>query len=192
MSFQLGSAVPVGWSVEKVHVLHTEVQTSTPGAIDTVVVVVVLVAIFLTLSWALFAFQRRQLVDSESTALRELGELIEASRASVAGRPALRQDFALSVNSKSKFDRFDLPNFMSGSILENELWIASEIEVRLTATKHFVAYRLDREAIEYKLLGTSSHPKLKQDRFVAIERRLFNRRKLKAPIPKPESTGPLE
>lgn len=169
--------------------LHGEVQANSSGSIDTAIVVVALVAIFITLSWVIFALQRRHLVDSESIALKKLGELNEASRASVAGRPMLKQDFALSVNSKSRFDRFDLPNFMSGSILENEFWIASEIEVRLAATKQFVAYRLDREAIEHKLLGSSSHPKVRQDRFVAVERRLFNRRKLKEPIPKAHITS---
>jgi hypothetical protein len=178
------SDAPVGWTIENVHVLHTEVSASSSGSIETLVVVpALLVALFLTLIWVLFALQRRRLVDSESTALKQLGELNERFRTPVAGHPKLKQDFAFSVNSKARFDRFDLPKFMSGSILENELWIASEIEMRLAATKQFVAYRLDREAIEYELLGSSSHPKLRQDRFVAVEKRMFNRRKLKEPIP---------
>ena len=188
--FWLRSDVPAGWITENIHVSHAELQASSSGSIETVTIVsALLVALFLTLIWVLFALQRRRQVDSESSALKKLGELNEGFRAFVAGRPKLKRDYAISVNSKSRFDRFDLPKFMSGSILENEFWIASEIELRLAATKQFVAYRLDREAIEYALLGSSSHPKLRQDRFVAVERRLFNRRKLKEPIAKAHITS---
>ena len=187
------SDAPAEWIIENVHVLLAEVSASSSGSVETLIVVpALLVALFLTLIWVLFALQRRRLVDSESTALKKLGELNEGFRASVARRPTLKRSFTISVNSKSRFVRFDLPKFMSGSILENEFWIASEVELRLTATKQFVAYRLDREAIEYPLLGSSSHPKLRQDRFVAVERRLFNRRKLKEPIPKAHITSAVK
>jgi len=185
------SDAPAGWIAENAHVLHAEVQASSSGAIETVVIAL-LASLFITLIWVLFTLRRRRQVYSESTALKKLGELNEGSRASVAGRPTLRRSFTISVNSKSRFDRFDLPKFMSGSILENEFWTASEIELRLTATKQFVAYRLDREAIEYELLGSSSHPKLRQDRFVAVEKRMFNRRKLKEPIPKARITSAVK
>jgi hypothetical protein len=77
---------------------------------------------------------------------------------------------------------------MSASILDQERWVEQEIEVRLGATRHFRMYHHDFEAIAYGLLGTSSHPRLSNERYAAIEQKLFHRRKLAYPTPTAQVT----
>jgi len=77
---------------------------------------------------------------------------------------------------------------MSISILENELSIEREISLRLQATGQFTKYQHDFEALQYGLLGRSSHPLFSDERFGAIEHKLFLRRKLAYPTPRARVT----
>jgi hypothetical protein len=146
-------------------------------------IAVVLVGLFVALAWVLVIVKRRRLVKGASIALKQLDDLNSRSRTLVPVRPPIRLAFSASVNSKARFDRFDLPLLMSVSVLENEPWVEREIEVRLAATGHFGTYRLDFEALAYQLLGRSSHPRVNDERFAAIEQKLFQRRKLGYPTP---------
>lgn len=145
--------------------------------------VVVIVGLSAALAWLLFVVKPRQLVASASAALTQLDDLNARSLSLVASHPPMLVAFNESVNSKARLDRFDLDSLMSVSILEYESWAEREIDVRLAATASFRTYHHDFEALQYGLLGTSSHPSVGAERFAAIEEKLFHRRKLAYPAP---------
>ena len=149
----------------------------------TIVIVAVLMVGAVALTWLLVALKRRQLVRGSSDALKRLEELNSRSRSLVPSAAPISHSYSVAVNTKAKFDRFDLPSRMSVNVLESELWYLQEIEARLAPTRHFRTYNLDFEAIEFGSLGRSSHPRLSDEKYAAIERKDFHRRKLTYPTP---------
>jgi hypothetical protein len=149
----------------------------------TVVFVAVIIVLAVALAWALVTLERRQLVRGSSDALKRLEELNVRSRSLVPSTAPIHHSYSVSVNTKAKFDRFDLSSRMTVNVLEGELWYLQEIEARMAPTRHFRTYNHDVEAIEFGSLGRSSHPRLSDERFAAIEKKDFDRRKLAYPTP---------
>lgn len=147
------------------------------------VLFVLLIGLVLVASWGILVLCLRRSVGSASQALTELDDLNSRWRMQVITLPPIRLSYSVSVDSKSKFDRLDLAARMSLSILESEPWLEQEIELRLGSMTRFAKYRLDFEALEYGLLGRSSHPRISAERFAAIERKQFLRKRLVVPTP---------
>lgn len=169
------------------HLPYYEVDPAIPAgslsAALTLVLVAVIIVLAAALAWLLVALKRRQLVRGSSDALKRLEELNSRFRSLVPSTDSIRHAYSAAVNTKAKFDRFDLLSRMSVNVLESELWYLQEIEVRLAPTRHFRTYNLDFEAIEFGSLGRSSHPRLSNERYAAIETKDFHRRKLPYPTP---------
>ncbi|WP_166788769.1 HNH endonuclease [Cryobacterium sp. TMT4-31] len=149
----------------------------------TFVFVAVAIVLAVTLAWALVTLRRRHLVRGSSDALKRLEELNLRSQSLIPSTAPIHHSYSVSVNTKAKFDRFDLSSRMSVNVLESELWYLQEIETRLVPTRQFRRYTHDVEAIEFGSLGRSSHRRLSDARFAAIEKKDFNRRKLAYPTP---------
>lgn len=159
-----------------------------PATLTLVSIVVVVVGLSVALAVVFLVGERRQLVSGVSVALKQLDDLNSRFRTLVPVLPPIQLAFRTSVNSKAKLDRFDLFSLMGGSILERELWVEREIEVRLAATGAFGTYDHYFEALGDETLGRSSHPRVSDERFAAIERKLFQRRKLTHPTPRAQIT----
>ncbi|WP_166787727.1 HNH endonuclease [Cryobacterium luteum] len=144
---------------------------------------VVLVGLALAAAWGLLVLSRRRFVSSASQALAQLDDLNSRWRMQVIPQTPIRLNYAVSVDSKAKFDRLDLASRMSLSILESEGWLEQEIQLRLATQARFAMYRFDFEALEYGLLGRSSHPRVSAEKFASIERKEFLHRKLDDPVP---------
>ena len=149
----------------------------------TFVSVFILVAVAVFFVWTLFVARRQRLVSGASQALMQLDDLNSRFGSSIAIHPPIGLNYREWVDSKSKFDRFDLPAFMNLNVLDDELWIEQEIKLRIEGATRFATYRFDLEALEYGLLGRSSDPRVSEERFAAIEQKLFTRQKLNYPTP---------
>ena len=154
------------------------------GSESALIVSLLVLAVLVVLAWVLFSVWRRRLVNNASIALKQLGELNSRIRGLVPRRPPIRRAFDATVNSKAKFDRFDLPALMARSLLENEPWFERELGIRLEATQLFATYHRDFEALAYRWLGKSGHPRISEKRFAVIEQKSFRRRKLAYPLAK--------
>jgi uncharacterized membrane protein len=161
----------------------TPVPTLT-GSGPTLTLAVLIIAFLLVLVFVLLITRRRRRVSAESVALKQLGELNSQVKASVKRRPPIRHTFRAAVNSKAKFDRFDLPDLMARNIIDSELWFQQEIASRVDAGRLFTAYGHDFDALASRWLGKSTHPRVSVKHFAAIERKTFLRRKLACPVPK--------
>ena len=135
------------------------------------------------LIWLLVALTIRQRVLDSSQALAHLENLNSRAQPSTIVRPPIAHSFALNVNSKQKFDRFDLHSWMAANVIDYETWFVQEMNSRLAATNAFNVYHHDFEALAGQFLGKSSHPRIATARFASIEKKNFYRRKLKYPTP---------
>jgi len=70
------------------------------------------------LVWIAIVLRRRHLVDGASTALQQLAALNATYLPRTLAQPPIRLSFVVSVDSKSKFDRFDLNSFMRRCVME--------------------------------------------------------------------------
>jgi hypothetical protein len=153
------------------------------GSMAILVFSLAIVMVVVALILLVVVTRRRQFVFESSTALRELTAVNLRCRDLVVRRKPIKVPFEVDVNSKAKFDRFDLRGHMASSVLEHENWFDAEIGIRLESIRVFAAYHHDFEAIAARWLGKSSHPKLSDKRFAAIEKRIFSARKLRSPTP---------
>lgn len=125
--------------------------------------------------------QQRRLVRSSSVALQQLNELNLKAESHLSQQEPINSSVTARVESKGKFDRFDLSRFLSDSVLEYEPWYSSQIASRLTALQLFNGYQSSVERLASDL-GASEHPKVRRDRFVRIESRLFEHQQLSQPV----------
>ena len=143
-----------------------------------VVALVVLVGGFLaSLIWLLVARARRRLVVGASIALAKLDALNLQFRPLASVLPPIRVAYRPAVGSKRKLDNFDFLRFMNFSILESETWFEREIDTRVAATNYFDGYHFEFEALAVRSLGSSTHPRVRDDRFALLESKMFHRRK---------------
>lgn len=87
----------------------------------------------LIIVWAQIAVSRRNLVLNSSSALGGLARLNSAFAPVFSSYPRVHFDYNTRVNSKAKFDRYDLQAFMRTCLLESESQVASCIDTRLQA-----------------------------------------------------------
>lgn len=149
------------------------------------VLVVVLIAVILAaaLTLVLLIFRRRRLVLEASVALHDLAELNLRFQPIVVHRAPIQVHWGSQVNSKSKYDRFDLAAFMAGSVLDYEEWFNQELSLRVEATHHFSRYQVDADALAISWLGRSTHPRVSEKHFAAIEKKAFSKLRLSYPVP---------
>ena len=124
----------------------------------------------------------RTLVIRSSVALQELHELNLKAQPYVAQQETIKSRFAVRVESKGKFDRFDLDRFLRDSAMDHEAWYESEIASRVRALELHTRYQVSVERIADRL-GASRHRRLRGERYSVIEKRLFDRRQLERPAP---------
>ena len=159
------------------------------NAADSMTLITVVVSVLLVLAVALStvalrAAVQRSRVRATSSALQRLENLNEAHRDQLVQRPSIDSAFRAAVNSKSKFDRYDLRAFLSTCVLEHEQWFETEIASRSRALGAFHHYRGLVDDLAQRALGTSAHPKVAVERFARVERRLFERARLMEPTPR--------
>lgn len=158
-------------------VTGTQISTPVTFALALTTAVLLVAAIV----WVALAMRTRRWVAQTSTAIQELDQLNARFGPLTAPHPSLRFDFRYPANSKPKFDRFDLTDYAHREILENETWFNAEIARRLAAVDQFVLYSDARTLMGARFLGTSTHPRVKSDRFRVIEQKLFAKRALVYP-----------
>ncbi|MGH1549201.1 HNH endonuclease [Leifsonia poae] len=154
-----------------------------------IAVLVVGVVLVGAIVWALLVIRRRSIVRFASSALKALDGLNAGYRPHFQKQPAIRHDFTARVESKAKYDRFDLGSYLSRCVLDNEQWFEQEIGLRAAPLQHYKSYQHDFDLIEHLELGRSGDPRLRPEQFAAIERRLLNRQKLACPTPKARITS---
>lgn len=154
-----------------------------------VVGAIAVLAAIVTIVLVSIGAQRRDRVRSASQALRELEALNLRSGPLIPVREAIRLHYGATVSSKARFDRFNLQDWMEMNLLEHEQWLTHELNVRLAATQHFVAYDDEFQDIARTKLGRSSHPQVKASRFNAIEDKIFHSQKLPYPTATAVATG---
>lgn len=159
-------------------------DSSSAGALGGIAAVLVVALAVVALILVVRTAGQRKLVTEASTALQQLLDLNARSSAHIAQQPSISTTFRYRAESKSKFDRFDLQRFLTTSVLDNEGYFEQEVSSRIRATELYSAYRTTVERQSEPLLATSSHPKVKQARFIRIERRLFERVLMSPPTPK--------
>jgi len=142
-----------------------------------------------TLTLVLLSLRRRRLVYGVSVALKHLADLNLRFQPSVVHRAAIHVAWKAQVNSKSKYDRFDLSAAMARSVLDNEEWFKQELSLRVQATQYFSLYRADADALAVGWLGRSTHPRVSEKHFVAIEKKAFAKRQLAYPVPMAKITS---
>jgi hypothetical protein len=152
------------------------------GFLGVLVLAALVALIAIVVSIAVRGHLQRRLVLSESLALRELLELNERAAPHVADQEAITSKFGHRLDSKARFDRFDLSRFLSDSVLEYEQWYEREIGSRLRAVELYSAYQVSVEKIRLTL-GSSGTPRLRSDRFALIESGLFEKHQLSRPEP---------
>jgi hypothetical protein len=139
--------------------------------------------------WAVIAIRRGRIVRAASSAIKALEGLNNAYRPHFQKHPTIRKDFSARVDSKAKYDRFDLSSYLSRTVLDNEQWFEQAIGLRAAPIQNYKSYQHDFELIEHLELGNSGDPRLSPEQFAAIERRLLHRRKLACPTPKARITS---
>ncbi|WP_435527495.1 HNH endonuclease [Microbacterium aurantiacum] len=176
------------WSMSSVATAPALVPAqANPGGVSGNEVAIALVAFF---GVAVLAFivvvvkvsRDRAIVRSASQAIIGLGELNNRYAGALADLPPIRAGFSREVDSKAAFDRFDLVAFLSGCVMEHEPWFAHEISLRDRQAVLHSRYSRELSTLGERFTGVSDDPRLKHDRFVAIEQRMFLREIIKAPL----------
>jgi 5-methylcytosine-specific restriction endonuclease McrA len=165
-------------------VLNAATAGDDPATVPTEILLIggISVVLGVTLVWFVVVVRRRHIVDGASSALQRLTLLNSTYFPLTRGQSPIRLRFDEFVDSKSKFDRFDLHSFTIRCVLEREEWVASEIEARWTPVALHDAYVAEFERLALHL-GASGDDRLTPGRFAKTESRLFTRRKLPYPMP---------
>jgi hypothetical protein len=135
----------------------------------------------LIIVWALIAAARRNLVLSTSLALGGLARLNSGFAPVFSSYPLVHFDYTTRVNSKAKFDRYDLRAFLRTCLLESESQVASCIETRVQAEAKYVDYCRRYDELGRQSLGRSRSDRLDDARYRSIEQKLYAKRQLRHP-----------
>lgn len=128
-------------------------------------------------------------VEAESQALRALDKLNEQFRVVHEARQPITLGFVERVDSKAKYDRFQLEEYLNRELDHHEARIGHQISIRQDAVQKYPTYEREYARLETTLLGQSATSgNVKPERFAAIERRRFSRRKLRKPEPRAKVT----
>lgn len=127
------------------------------------------------------AIRQRKVVADNSIALGELQRLNAEYALELRHHAPIRHRFMDAVNSKAKFDRYDLSKFFLARLASMEGEIQHQVDERLADVATFSAYATKYERLAEGRLGQSNSDGLSSKEFERIERKLFNRRKLREP-----------
>jgi len=130
--------------------------------------------------WLTIASRHRSIVIESSAALAQLKLLNDQHRLRLSYHPPLRYEFVDRVNSKVKYDHYDLRTFFLQSIGN----IESEVRRNIHARQRDVAFYVEYEVLYDKIatcLGRPITDRLSAEKFRKIEHRLYMKRKLRQP-----------
>ena len=102
--------------------------------------------------WLTIASRHRSIVIESSAALAQLKLLNDQHRLRLSYHPPLRYEFVDRVNSKVKYDHYDLRTFFLQSIGN----IESEVRRNIHARQRDVAFYVEYEVL-YDKIGLSCH-----------------------------------
>ncbi|WP_405375086.1 MULTISPECIES: HNH endonuclease [unclassified Microbacterium] len=126
--------------------------------------------------------QRRRVAES-SSALGALGRLNHRFGEVITPLPAIDLEFFVRVDSKSKFDSYDLARYLREEVLVHEQEFEAEIAVRRQAVRHYLDYEAGVGAEVMSRLGRSSRDDMRQKRFDRVETDLYEKGLLQRPTP---------
>jgi hypothetical protein len=162
-------------------------QATAMNGASTVTIVLVLtllvIAAGLALGFALHTIRLERMVTNCSSAVQGLQDLNTLSKSYLAPVGPIKHLFQVQVESLQKYHRFDLARFMRDNVLRYEEWFENEVGSRLRALELFSGYEVSVVRLAQKHLGSSGHPSIAPDRFVTIEKKLFEKQQLPQPIP---------
>jgi len=125
----------------------------------------------------------RRIVSDTSTALAGLRDLNSRYLDSVMPLPVLQRHYRHIAKSKSALERLDLTAFMARCVLEDEEWLAREIEIRTARMQRYSAYTRELTTLGEHQIGRTTDPRLTPERYSTLERRAFHKQILAAPAP---------
>jgi hypothetical protein len=135
---------------------------------DIVSAVAVLGVLVLIIVWAQIAASRRNLVLNSSSALGGLAQLNSDFAPAFSSYPRVHFDYSTQVNSKAKFDRYNLQAFMQACLLESESQVASCIETKIQAEVKFADYCRRYDELGRQSLGRSRSDRLNDGKYHSI------------------------
>lgn len=166
---------------------HAAPEVSTGAADNPAILIVVLgLAVVVAAAVAIpivIVMRSRRIVSRTSTALAGLRDLNSQYADSVMPLPVLQRHYRHVAKSKSALERLDLTTFMAGCVLEDEAWLAHEIEARSVRMQHYSAYTRELTTLGEQQIGRTTDSRLAPDRYSTIERRNFHKQILAAPAP---------
>ena len=121
----------------------------------------------------------RRAVAAKSTALPALRSLNQAFRSRLVSYGPITRNYFDRVDSKAKFDRFDLSELLHQSLDADEIGLVSEIEQRRTPMAAFAEYETERMRIQASELGRADFGTANKDRCLRAEARTFDRQRLR-------------
>ena len=130
---------------------------------------------------ALIVASHRNLVLNSSSALGSLAQLNSVFAPVFSSYPRVHFTYNTQVNSKAKFDRYNLQAFMQTCLLESELQVASCIETRLQAEVNYADYCRRYDELGRQGLGRSRSDRLDDAKYRSIEQKLYVKRRLQHP-----------
>jgi hypothetical protein len=148
---------------------------------DIVSAVAVIGVLVFIIVWAWVAASRRKLVLKSSSALTGLAQLNSAFAAVFNNYPRVYFDYNTRVNSKAKFDRYNLQTFIRTCLLESESQVASCIETRLQVEVKYADYCKHYDELGRQNLGCSRSDRLNDAKYRRIEQKLYAKRQFRHP-----------
>lgn len=128
-------------------------------------------------------------VEATSDALKDLARLNARFSTVRDAQQPIKLSFIARVNSKAKYDRFNLEDYLLDELDRNETQIGHQISTRQHAVQNYSMYEREYQVLENTRLGQSTQTtNVNPERFARIELRRFSRRKLKRPAPRAKVT----
>ncbi len=131
---------------------------------------------------------RRRVAES-SAALEMLGRLNHRFEEAVAPLPPISFSFEVRLDSKPKFDAFDLGRRFREEVLQREQAIVEQMDVRRQVLRHYLDYEARVGAEALPRLGRSERADVAKTRFDAVEEQLFTEILLERPTPQARIVG---
>ncbi len=131
---------------------------------------------------------RRRVAES-SAALEMLGRLNHRFEEAVAPLPPISFSFEMRLDSKPKFDAFNLGRRFREEVLQREQAIVEQMDVRRQVLRDYLDYEARVGAEALPRLGRSERADVAKTRFDAVEEQLFTEILLERPTPQARIVG---
>ncbi|WP_219814593.1 HNH endonuclease [Rathayibacter sp. AY1E2] len=132
--------------------------------------------------WIAFLLWEGSAVARSSDAVGRLLALNEQSKERLRALPPLTIRRTQEFGTKRSYDSADLLALLRQVLLEDEKAIEQEINRRLIPLQSYAVYDREFVALMSFSVGRSSHRRIRPDRFVHIERKIAERRRLPVPV----------